>query len=538
MDDDEEDDDEDDKHSALGSNPSDADPPADVHKHQKRHATVNLEHNTESVIPQRNGEYSMLPSARRGDNHHGAASSRRTKTNGPPTEGMKGMMKQQHMQLSQQVSWDYNGGGGADGKGFLGQLMQRMRGALRRNSNAVTPLPTTSSDGQQQLLGISAKRKLKYDSPETFLVLTPFVMWSLLVIVIYAVCVSRIMGIVEVVAVHSVANFLAARTYRAVFYSQELVANDDPTLLASHRAAVAGVHKVVRDAWYTLQLGKYAYIAAGPDTERFPYVIEGMAYASPELTDIFYETGRCHRSEGACPADHKYRFYQITRTSLDSMMQQYLVQLESLARDQGPNPPGMSSPEFDFIYNVGTKDLIGGASEIQETHLNTILGLFHGIFVLHTMLFIQFWIIFGGFLVLLLFPLLKRVSRERRRVAELLSQLPLELDVEKLVARALGATLRVASNGPAGPAHVQQVVATAGALLPAPPAGGQGNFRAIESSGDLTELDTASRWKAIIRSASQQAKAAIRRSNTGEAASVGISSGAIMARTSFNASKQ
>ncbi|GIL50727.1 hypothetical protein Vafri_6878 [Volvox africanus] len=413
-DDEEDDDDEDDKHSALESNPSDPDSPPDGNKQKKRHATVNLERNTESHI-QRSGEYSMLSSARRGENHQGPLS-RRSKSNGPPSpEGTKDLVRQQHLRLSQQASLDLNGGGSAGGrKGYLGMLMQRMRGALRFNSSTVTPLPQTSSDGQQQLLaiGTSAKRKLKYDSHEAFMVVTPFVIWSLLVIVIYGVCVSRIMGIVEVVAVHSVANFLAARTYRAVFFSQELVVNDDPTLLASHRAAVAGVHKVVRDAWYTLQLGQYAYIASGPGTEQFPYVKEGMAYASPELTDIFYESGRCHRVEGTCPTNHDYRFFQITRTSLDSMMQQYLVQLESLARDQNPYSPGMSSPEFDFIYNVGTKDLIGGASEIQQTHLNTIMHLFHGIFVLHIMLFILFWVIFGGFLVLLLFPLLKRVSRE------------------------------------------------------------------------------------------------------------------------------
>ncbi|GLI60720.1 hypothetical protein VaNZ11_002820, partial [Volvox africanus] len=543
-DDEEDEDEEDDKHSAVESTPSDAESSPGGNKQKKRHATVNLERNTESHI-QRSGEYSMLSSAKRSENHQGP-SSRRSKSKGlPPTEGTKDLVRQQHLRLSQQASLDLNGGCSAGGgKGYIRTLMQRMGGAFRRNiSSAVTPLPQ-SEGGQPHLLaiGTSAKRKLKYDSHEAFMVVTPFVLWSLLVIVIYAVCVSRIMGIVEVVAVHSVSNFLAARTYRAVFFSQELVVNDDPALLASHRAALAGVHKVVRDAWYTLQLGQYAYIATGPGTEQFPYVKEGMAYASPELTDIFYESGRCHRVEGTCPTNHDYRFYQITRTSLDSMMQQYLMQLESLARDQNPYSPGISSPEFDFIYNVGTKDLIGGASEIEETHLNTIMHLFHGIFVLHIMLFILFWVIFGGFLVILLFPLLKRVSRERRRVAELLSQLPLELDVERLVARALGATLNVTSSGPAAGSIFQQVAAAAGAL-PAPPVGGQastfGSFQpaAVESSGDREEPDTVNRWKAIIRSASQQAMAANRRSNNGEAAAAGISNGA-MARTNFSASKQ
>ncbi len=59
------------------------------------------------------------------------------------------------------------------------------------------------------------------------------------------------------------------------------------------------------------------------------------------------------------------------------------------------------------------------------------------------------------------------IALQRRRVAELLSQLPLELDVEKLVAKALGASLH-------GAAPASGAVSTAASAPNPGPAGGAG----------------------------------------------------------------
>ncbi|GFR46560.1 hypothetical protein Agub_g8152, partial [Astrephomene gubernaculifera] len=310
---------------------------------------------------------------------------------------------------------------------------------------------------------------------------------------IYAVAVVMMKDVVQVVAIHSVADYLSGRTYRTVFLSQEVAIVDDSSQLLAKRAALFSVMKLVKDAWYTLQLGEGADLAAGPDVERFPLVKTGLVDASPAITELVYGNGACLRSGDnlPCPGPD-YRFYHLTHSGLDSMMQQFLVSLSYMATNQSLTPEGLQDEHFDFIYSVGSKDLLDGTVKLAEAHYQTILERFTNIMVLHIVLFLMLWVVFICFLVFLLNPLIKRTTKERRRIAELMSQLPLELDVEKLVARALGtaAANNAASSGNAasaggGPASYVDLGEGS------PDRGGQG-----------ASQQATMKWKAIIRAAS------------------------------------
>ncbi|GLI60726.1 hypothetical protein VaNZ11_002824 [Volvox africanus] len=364
-----------------------------------------------------------------------------------------------------------------------GSWRLKLRNFLVRRSSI---LPMTMSNSVIKLAGVAggvAKRSLKFDSHETGVMLLPFVVWSILVITIYAFAVFKMKGVDDVVAVHSVVNFMAARTSRTVFYCQELANVDIGSQLMAKRAALLKVVKLVKDAWYTLQLGNQAYTALGAGTEVFPLVKKGLSHASKDIEALFYSSGICHRTSMDPPCnDDKYRFYQVTHTGLDSMMQQFMISLSSMATNSSLVPEGLEDEHFDFVYSVGYKDLLDGTTAIAEAHYNTILALYNSIMMLHILLFLIFWIIFGGFLLFMLNPLLRRIANERRRIAELMSQLPLELDVERLVARALGTQTSVPhQHGAEGDRSV-----TGGAA---------GN-----ASGNEREVtETTTKWKAIIR---------------------------------------
>ncbi|GLI61040.1 hypothetical protein VaNZ11_003192 [Volvox africanus] len=378
--------------------------------------------------------------------------------------------------------------------GWNGFRSLRIWQALTRRGRSVVPLPQTNSVTAAAAAALPpSRRKLKDDSHETLIMMMPFVFWSAVVITMYSVAVVHMKGVVEVVAVHSVSNFMSARTYRTVFYSQELAAVEDPGLLSERRSALRAVLKLVVDAWYTLQLGQNAYRAAGQDTERFPLVKEGLAYASPELSDIIYGTGKCHRNQANLPClPPGSRFYQVTHSGLDSIMQQFIMSVSAMANNKSMTPDGLHDDHFQFVYIVGSKDLLDGTIQIEEAHYHTIINLFHRILVLHVVLFLVLWIVFAGFLILLLNPLLRRISKERRRIAELMSQLPLELDVERLVARALGTLMVAGAPGPPG-------ALGGGGTLSA----GQQTVDIPSAADDMSgKADATSKWKAIIRSAS------------------------------------
>eukprot|EP00198_Chlamydomonas_reinhardtii_P014423 XP_001703760.1 predicted protein [Chlamydomonas reinhardtii] len=338
--------------------------------------------------------------------------------------------------------------------GWVRRLMFRSR-----SLGSVSPLPSTrvgsilnprgwTASSQQALAAAGqqagSKRTLKYDSHDTAIMLTPFVMWSVLVIAFYASAVIEMRDVVDTVAVHSVVNFMNARTSRNVFLSQELAVVEDPALVPAKQLALQAGVKLVRDAFYTLQLGDQAYRtavlkrpmnalnhshngigAAGNATERYPLVTKGLSFKSPRLADLFYGGGTCHRQFPEylpCPGP-EYRYYEISHTGFDTMMQQFLRSLESMAFNSTGLPQGLASPNFDYIYNVGYKDMIGAILEIKEEHYNIIVALFDtrrlplhflkpGILLLHIILFLMLWVIFAGFLFILLNPLLKRVSKE------------------------------------------------------------------------------------------------------------------------------
>ncbi|GFR46429.1 hypothetical protein Agub_g7933, partial [Astrephomene gubernaculifera] len=313
-------------------------------------------------------------------------------------------------------------------------LVQLLKGFQWRGQQGAMPLPQTSRLGE---VG-NSKRRLKYDSNETYMLLLPFVIWSTLVVAIYAFTVIKMKGVVEEVAIHSVTNIASARVWRVIFFSQEL-AITDPPLVSNTSATLVSSVQLLKDAWYTLQLGENAYKAAGPDTEKFSHVTLGLAEASPALTGEFYNNGLCHRIFEPCPGPD-YRFYLTIYGGLDSIMQQFMLKAMAMARDENVTVKGLANDNLDFIYNVGGKDLVEGTIHIQTSHFSTIMSIFTDILSLHIILFVMLWVIFGGFIFLLLRPLLKRVSKERRRIAELINQLPLELDVERLVSRALAAT--------------------------------------------------------------------------------------------------
>ncbi|KAG2435420.1 hypothetical protein HYH02_011920 [Chlamydomonas schloesseri] len=424
------------------------------------------------------------------------------------------------------------GGGGTKGRrsstASLNAFVQnRERGCwawfkrLFSRANSVAPLPTTrlgsvlapggwapstqQAVAQQPPGAHSSKRTLKYDSNDTAIMLTPFVVWSMLVIAFYATAVVKMKDVVEVVAIHSVVNFMSARTARAVFLGQEQAVIEDPAALPAKQAALFSGIKLVRDAWYTLQLGDQAYRAAGNDTERFPLVKTGLSYASPKLADLFYGSGRCHRvaPENLPCLGPEYRFYEISHTGLDSMMQQFMISVTSMSTNTSGVPEGMEDEHFDFLYNVAYKDLIDGTVVMKQAHYETIIALFDRIMLLHIVLFLMLWVIFAGFLFILLNPLIKRVSKERRRIAELMSQLPLELDVEKLVGRALGTGQQPPQGTGAGPGAAP-TGAGAGAGGHFGAGGTYGGGHAV--TGEPAGADATNKWKAIIKSASVSLK--------------------------------
>ncbi|GIM07919.1 hypothetical protein Vretimale_11958 [Volvox reticuliferus] len=328
--------------------------------------------------------------------------------------------------------------------GWFGRLF----GGIWRPSNTVIPLPSPlASPGVHDTNSSSSSRRtLERNSRIPQATLIFIFSYSLLIILFYSVSYGMLLGVKDMVALHGVADHNTARAYRTVFYAQELLAEKNITMVPHRVVDLRGASIALRDAYYTLRMGAYASTAIGPDVERFPMIHgHGAVKGTPSMFQLFYSDDTCLRLSPhlPCPADKAYRFYQIIRSGVDGMMTQLLLDLKHLADKaeaavvNNASQPDFYSPEWDFIYNVGTVDLYDGNQRIMIQHHTDIGKVFKAVVILHVVLFLLLLSVFLGFLIVVYLPLLRRMAKEKRRIAEMMSQLPAELDVMKLVSTAL-----------------------------------------------------------------------------------------------------
>ncbi|KAG2492488.1 hypothetical protein HYH03_009153 [Edaphochlamys debaryana] len=319
--------------------------------------------------------------------------------------------------------------------GFLASLKARFS---RRNS--VSPAPGAKGDKEV--------RALKRNSRVFIAMLAIAVTYSLLIIIFYSIGYILTMTTQQEVAMVAVAQRNTERVCKGVFYAQELCSEENLAHITQRVADVRLISVQLRAAYYTLRMGVDAWRVAGPDVEVFPGVVNnGLAKASPAMFQLFFGTGDCQRITLPCP-DEDYRYYQVTHSGVEAIMFKNVLALRALAdaaegaaasvaSGNSTQLLGLESMEWDYIYNAGLNDLADGIVRISDLEKATVNGNFSTVVIMHVVLFILLVVVFAVFVFALLVPMLRRMKKEKRRITEMLSQLPTELDVMKLVAVAL-----------------------------------------------------------------------------------------------------
>ncbi|PNW76483.1 hypothetical protein CHLRE_11g467629v5 [Chlamydomonas reinhardtii] len=350
--------------------------------------------------------------------------------------------------------------GGVDPGQHVG-LLARISSKIWR-SNAVHP---ANSGAAAALAAANAptRRALKRNSRVIYGMWAIVLCYSFLIILFYSISYALLLSVQSLVAMQAVSDHAVERGYRAVFYTQELVSETNVAMIPDRAAQLENATAALKDAYYTLRMGNQAYQVLGSGAEQFPKVSGGgLSKESPAMFRLFYNDGDCLRlpEHQPCP-DSAWRFFQITRTGVDGMMTRLLKELTWLAGEArvaaaggsavvGALPDLLASPRWDFIYNVGTMDLNDGLMQVEDTHLENVERVMGVLVVLHVVLFLLLVAVFGCFLLLLFLPLLNRMNKEKRRIAEMMSQLPNELDVMRLVSHALVGAAATDKNMPGG----------------------------------------------------------------------------------------
>jgi hypothetical protein len=108
---------------------------------------------------------------------------------------------------------------------------------------------------------------------------------------------------------------------------------------------------------------------------------------------------------------------------------------------------GFNSTAMRYIWQVGLQDMLGGFEHMALEHGAGIVNVFNQLRTVHIVVFVISWLGMGAYIVFMLLPSLRRGQKETKRVAELLSQLPAEAKVEKLVAAVVGGGSKKKNGG-------------------------------------------------------------------------------------------
>ncbi|KAJ9517430.1 hypothetical protein QJQ45_016809, partial [Haematococcus lacustris] len=260
----------------------------------------------------------------------------------------------------------------------------------------------------------------------------PVALWGVLLIILYMVAYNSLATISGPIATLNQIIFLQMRVNRNFFSIQELVWEQNVTIKAARRADSAKLRLLVAKEYQAMLYG-----------------------AQP--TNIMFKPMGCLRADQSTCLQPSSPYYQYTVNGLDVLMQQYFLCLEQLSNSNGsevsaPQPafqtkyttlgvqlyarPTYQDPAFHFIW-LTRLDREDGIERLTAAFKSHISKVYARTLQVHVVALVLTLLLMLGYLLFMRRPFLRDSLAETRRVAELLSQLPLEINVDDLVQRGL-----------------------------------------------------------------------------------------------------
>jgi len=278
-------------------------------------------------------------------------------------------------------------------------------------------------------------RYFKRDSKVRFSVLWPFMIFAVSVVAFYGASYSFMASTVSLLANQNVMNYAEGRMLNSIAAAQELCASNS---IADYPARIAVFQQAllkIKQIYYVLVEGSRSDITMGASAEVFPLVTRSIADDSLSLNELLYSSGDCIRiNKSTCP-NATWEYYQVSLMGVNTMITRLFSEFDQLIQEAQLNQTSVniSSPHLDYAFNVGLNDIFDGFWQMQTIHQNLLLKPYHNVITLHILLLAICLVGSVCFVLFVINPLNRKIKKEMQRIAELLSQLPRELDMTKVV---------------------------------------------------------------------------------------------------------
>ncbi|KAJ9530074.1 hypothetical protein QJQ45_023353, partial [Haematococcus lacustris] len=258
----------------------------------------------------------------------------------------------------------------------------------------------------------------------------PFIAWAMFLILVAAIGYTQLSAVTSPIAVGNIGQFVKFRAKMVMYYSQRLVSG--PYIYSSHgpnnatlyplggpsssdkahyRLALSEHYDALRKEYDALLYGKDAPLVINDTSDHFQLATQGIQ-------------GHASDQGLACTGIMCRMFSQGSKTlyGMTGCM------AEDLDDCQPPTSP---------YYACGNADVTGGLVLLSNEYDAYVQRVYQEAVTLHIITFVMCWVVCLGFQLFIMRPYSTRIIVESKRIAELLSNLPTELDVEALVSGAL-----------------------------------------------------------------------------------------------------
>ncbi|KAG2430818.1 hypothetical protein HXX76_009794 [Chlamydomonas incerta] len=284
------------------------------------------------------------------------------------------------------------------------------------------------------------KRRLVPSYRVALFLVMPFVIWGIILVCVNAAGFAELAGNGGSIASLSVLHTVVIRLHRLLYYSLDLAASFGTDLVEACKTTLRWELADATLEYSVLLYGHEALAWAASNHSRtlthLALAPAGIIYSGDKVTNIVYKTRGClcELPEECQPPDSPY--YEVTRNGMDVLAKAQFLAVESLLNQIPPNASGgMNSTEFRFMWSTFETDVEGGVDALLGMYREHVQWAYQGVRAEQIILFVTGWVWAFIFTMLILRPFLRRAHQEMRRIAELLSQLPAEVDVETMVAQ-------------------------------------------------------------------------------------------------------
>ncbi|KAL6757190.1 hypothetical protein V8C86DRAFT_2630693 [Haematococcus lacustris] len=298
-----------------------------------------------------------------------------------------------------------------------------------------------SMKGQGSRQG-APRKHLRQSNLQSMLLVWPFFLWGMVIVACYAIGVSKLAAISGPIATFNMVNFVSVRTELFFFELQELVIEFNQTNMNLIRARVGErLHLLEKDYMAMMYGGAALPLETSP---HFTLATNGLTYAGGLASEILFTTKACLCEDPKHCKEDPTIHHRPSQTACCWLSLQFINNARDVTKMNGLDP-WLFGPEFAWFWYV-RYDLLGGLAKLNVYYHSFVETVYKGVLDIHLAALVLTCAILICYLLFVLRPFVVKTRNETKRITELLSQLPPEVDAEGMLIKATSLVGKVASN--------------------------------------------------------------------------------------------